>query len=219
MNIQLLKDIIFELEKFEEQQPGKSDHTLESFRLYLNRIAYERELPGNITGSLDMDVYELENEICKQVLLLGRYAKSSLKKGLERFPELPNEDFTYLYRLMDYHSLTKMQLIEKNAHEKQTGLEIIKRLLKNKLVQERADKTDKRSKRISVTELGRQTFLASMPDVTVTARVLSAKLSVKEKKNLLETLKKLNEFHQLVYLEMKDADIHAVENLIDGKKS
>lgn len=219
MNIQLLKDIIGELERFEEIHPGNSDQTLETFRLYLNRNAYERELPQNITENLSMEVYELENEICKQVLLLGRYAKSSLKKGLEKFPQLPNEDFTYLYRLMDYHSLTKMQLIEKNAHEKQTGLEVIKRLLKNKLVEERADKTDKRSKRISVTELGRKTFLASMPDVTVTARVLSAKLSVEEKKNLLETLKKLNEFHQLVYLEMKDADIYEVENLINGKKS
>jgi hypothetical protein len=43
---------------------------------------------------------------------------------------LANEEFTYLYRLMDEETLTKMQLVERNAHEKQTGIEIIKRMVK-----------------------------------------------------------------------------------------
>ena len=127
-----------------------------------------------------------------------------------------NEDFTYLFRLMDYPSLTKMQLIEKNAHEKQSGIEIIKRLVRNELIVESPDPDDKRSTRISVSEKGKAVFLESMKDITIAAKIMSGKLNDTEKENLLETLKKLNTFHHTIYSNMRNEEPRNILKLVEN---
>lgn len=212
MNYDLLLNIIESLKEFE-----KTSHKnvgLEDFRLWLNMHAYLKESPKKLTDKFNLEVNELENELCKQVIMLSRYARATIKKGLEAYPELVNEDFTYLYRLMDYPSLTKMQLIDKNGQEKQTGLEIIKRLIKNGLVEEFKNPDDGRSKRIAVTSLGKVIFEKSMNEVTLTAKILGGNLTIAEKKTLLKLLIKLNQFHELVYYHHKDANIEDIEKLL-----
>lgn len=211
MNYSLLLKVIENLEEFSNKSNSDS---LEDFRYWLNEKAYQRENPTQLFQKQHHEVFDLENEICKQVILLGRFSKQMIRRGLSSFPMLANEEFTYLYRLMDYDSLTKMQLVEKNAHEKQTGMEIIKRLIKYNLIEEFQDKNDKRTKRLKVTDSGKEIFKQSVRDVTFTSRILSAKLSEKEKENLLLTLKKLNEFHFTIYHEHKDADINEINTLI-----
>ena len=152
MELNLIIDILTELDNYQKANPN-ANAGLDDFRLYLNQKAYENENPRNLTEKFDLDVYDLENEIAKQVIMLGRYSKQLIRKSLENHPDLVNEDFTYLFRMMDYDSLTKMQLIEKNAHEKQTGIEIIKRLVKNGLLAESPDQHDKRSTRIAVSKI------------------------------------------------------------------
>ncbi len=203
MELNLIVDILTELDTFKKLQPS-SQTSLEDFRLYLNEKAYEKETPRNLTEKFDLEVFDLENEIAKQVIMLGRYSKHLIKKSLENHPDLVNEDFTYLFRLMDYPSLTKMQLIEKNAHEKQSGIEIIKRLVKNGLFVESPDKNDKRSTRISVTEKGKSVFSESMKDITMVSKIMCGQLNDEEKENLLYSLKKLNTFHHTIYTNLRN---------------
>ena len=198
MELNLIIDILSELDTFQKIQPGAQTN-LEDFRLYLNEKAYEKETPRNLTEKFDLEVNDLENEIAKQVIMLGRYSKHLIKKSLENHQDLVNEDFTYLFRLMDYPSLTKMQLIEKNAHEKQSGIEIIKRLVRNGLLVESPDENDKRSTRISVTSKGKKVFAESMKDITMVSKIMCGKLDHQEKENLLDSLKKLNTFHHTIY--------------------
>ena len=203
MELNLIIDILTELDTFKKLQPSNQT-SLEDFRLYLNEKAYEKETPRNLTDKFDLEVNDLENEIAKQVIMLGRYSKHLIKKSLENHPDLVNEDFTYLFRLMDYPSLTKMQLIEKNAHEKQSGIEIIKRLVKNGLFVESPDKDDKRSTRISVTEKGKTVFSESMKDITMVSKIMCGQLNGEEKENLLYSLKKLNTFHHTIYTNLRN---------------
>ncbi|MDQ0477712.1 MULTISPECIES: MarR family winged helix-turn-helix transcriptional regulator [Chryseobacterium] len=214
MELNLIIEILKELDSFQKIQPG-SQKTLEDFRMYLNEKAYEKETPRNLTEKFDLEVYDLENEIAKQVIMLGRYSKQLIRKSLEDNPNLVNEDFTYLFRMMDYPSLTKMQLIEKNAHEKQTGIEIIKRLVKNGLLIESPDQNDKRSTRISVTEKGKKVFLESMKDITIVSKIMCGKLNGEEKGNLLNYLKKLNTFHHTVYTNFKNEELVRILQMVD----
>lgn len=214
MELNLIIDIITELDHFQKLQPN-SQKTLEDFRLYLNEKAYEKETPRNLNDKFDLRVNNLENEIAKQVIMLGRYSKHLIKKALENHPDLVNEDFTYLFRLMDYPSLTKMQLIEKNAHEKQSGIEIIKRLVRNGLIDENPDQDDKRSTRISVTEKGKKVFLASMKDITIVSKIMCGKLNHQEKESLLESLKKLNTFHHTIYTNLKNEEPKNILKLVE----
>ena len=203
MELNLIIDILTELDTFQKIQPS-TQTSLEDFRLYLNQKAYEKETPRNLSDKFELEVNDLENEIAKQVIMLGRYSKHLIKKSLENHRDLVNEDFTYLFRLMDYPSLTKMQLIEKNAHEKQSGIEIIKRLVRNGLFEETPDKDDKRSTRISVTEKGKKVFTESMKDITIASKIMCGKLNENEKEHLLISLKKLNTFHHTIYTNLRD---------------
>ena len=214
MNLQLITEILKEVDLFSKSDTYGSNASLENFRQFLNQQAYEREKPENISSKNNLDVFELENEIAKQVILLGRYSKNLIRKSMENHEDLANEDFTYLFRMMDYDSLTKMQLIEKNAHEKQTGIEIIKRLVKNGLFEEFPDEKDKRSVRISVTEKGQKVFKESMQDITIVSKIMCGKLSENEKGNLLDYLKKLNTFHHTVYTNFKTESTEKILELV-----
>ena len=206
-------DLLVEVKAF-EKEAHKNNCTVEDFRHFLNEKAYEEENPINLADKFDLKVNNFENEITKQILLLGRYGKQLIRKGLENHPDLVNEDFTYLYRLMDYDSLTKTQLIEKNGHEKQSGIEIIKRLTKNDLVSETPDENDKRSVRVSVTEKGRKVFKDSMEDITVVSKIMCGDLDNEEKEQFLENLKKLTTFHNTIYINKKNESLEELELLV-----
>lgn len=214
MNTHFFINLLLEVQEFENSGRSKNDSTIEDFRNFLNDKFYKSQSPRFISESEQKKVNDLENEIAKQVILLSRFTKQMIRRGLQDFPELYNEEFTYLYRIMDEPLLTKMQLVEKNAHEKQTGMEIIRRLVKNNLLEEIPDSKDKRVTRLKISELGKKYFDQSVESVSITSRVLSAKLDIEEKNNLLKTLKKLNEFHFNVYHQYKDSDITEINNLI-----
>lgn len=214
MDLRLITELLAELENFSHSETYNNNSTVEDFRQFLNQKAYQRDVPANITQKYNLEVYELENEIAKQVIMLGRYSKGLIRKSLEKHEELGVEDFTYLFRMMDYPSLTKMQLIEKNAHEKQTGIEIIKRLVKKGLLEEFPDEQDRRSVRVSVTAKGKIIFQESMKDISVASKIMCGKLSEKEKYNLLDYLKKLNTFHHTLYTYFKTEDPYKILEMV-----
>lgn len=214
MNINFFINLLLEVQEFENSGSSKNSSTIEDFRHFLNNKYYRSQSPRFISESEQKKVNDLENEIAKQVILLSRFTKQMIRRGLQDFPELYNEEFTYLYRIMDEPLLTKMQLVEKNAHEKQTGMEIIRRLVKNNLLEEIPDIKDKRVTRLKISELGKKYFDQSVESVSITSRVLSAKLDIEEKNNLLKTLRKLNEFHFNVYHQYKNFNITEINNLI-----
>ncbi|MFK7050028.1 hypothetical protein FLACOL_01825 [Flavobacterium columnare] len=214
MNTDFFIQLLLKVKEFEEEVPFKNSVTVDEFRLWLNEKAYQETNPTALFKKENKTVFDIENEIAKQVILLGRFSKQMIRRGLKDFPQLANEEFTYLYRMIDEDSLTKMQLIERNAHEKQTGIEIIKRLVKNDLLEELPDEKDKRITRLRITPKGKTYFNESVEGVTRISRVLAARLQEDEKSDLLALLKKLNEFHFNVYFNHKDSNINEINELI-----
>ena len=210
MNTDFFIDLLHQVKEFENSEAYKPHSNVEDFRLWLNDQKYRKESPTKLFKNEQHQVSFTENEICKQVLLLGRYSRQLIRKGLNDFPELANEEFTYLYRLKDEPNLTKIQLIERNGHEKQTGTQIIKRLQEYGLVKEKNDGEDKRSKRLNLTEKGEDYFNRSVEKVNMTSRILAGKLENNEKAELLGLLRKLNDFHSHVYSEYKRSNIDEI---------
>lgn len=205
-------DLLHQVKEFEHSDACKSNSTVDDFRAWMNDKKYADESPTKLFKNENHQVSFTENEICKQVLLLGRYSKLLIRKGLGDFPELANEEFTYLYRLKDEPFLTKIQLIEKNGHEKQTGTQIIKRLLEAGFLEEKNDKDDKRSKRLNLTKKGEEIFHASVSNVNLISKILSGKLDKVEKNEFLRILKKLNEFHYHIYVDYKNSNINQISD-------
>lgn len=214
MQTDFIIDLLFQVKEFENSNQCKPNSTVDDFRMWMNDKKYRDESPTKLFKNEQHQVSFTENEICKQILLLGRYSKILIRKGLSDFPELANEEFTYLYRLKDEPFLTKIQLIERNGHEKQTGTQIIKRLLEAGFLEEKNDQDDKRSKRVNLTKSGEKVFHQSVKNVNLTSKILSGRLAENEKEQLLETLKKLNEFHALIYSDYKHENIENINNLI-----
>lgn len=210
MQTDFFLDLFHQVKEFESSATCKTNSTVDDFRVWMNDKKYVDESPTKIFKNENHQVSFTENEVCKQVLLLGRYSKLLIRKGLGDFPELANEEFTYLYRLKDEPFLTKIQLIEKNGHEKQTGTQIIKRLLEAGFLEEKNDKDDKRSKRLNLTKKGEEIFHASVSNVNLISKILSGKLSDSEKSEFLKILRKLNEFHSHIYTDYKSADIDMI---------
>lgn len=208
-------DLLKQVKEFESSDSYKPNADLEDFRVWMNDKKYKDESPTKLFRNENHQVSFTENEICKQVLLLARYSKLLIRKGLADFPELANEEFTYLYRLKDEPFLTKIQLIERNGHEKQTGTQIIKRLLEAGFLEEKNDEEDKRSKRVNLTKKGEEIFHGSVSKVDQTSKILSGKLSDDEKNELLKLLKKLNEFHAHIYSEYKNSDIDKINEIVE----
>lgn len=216
MKYETLHAVISELEEFEKHKRD-SQISLDSFRRWLNERFYQQESPMNLMEKVKVDSpLGLNYEIVKQLMLLNRYNKIIIKKGMEKYPELVNEDFTYLYRLLDYESLTKIQLIEKNAHEKQSGLEVIKRLIKYGLVTEFPDPNDGRSKRIKVTEKGKELFKETTHEVNLISNIITARLSIEEKEMLFKIVKKMNVLQHNIYLKYREDDISMIESFFSG---
>lgn len=217
MQTDFIIELLHQVKEFEISEAFKPNSNVEDFRVWMNDKKYVDESPTKLFKNENHDVAFTENEICKQILLLGRYSKLMIRKGLGDFPELANEEFTYLYRLKDEPFLTKIQLIEKNGHEKQTGTQIIKRLLEAGFVEEKNDEEDKRSKRLNLTKKGKAIFHESVSNVNATSKILSGKLDANEKNDLLRILKKLNEFHAHLYSEYKNENISEIIKLIEKK--
>lgn len=203
-------NLLQKVKEFENSYAYKPNSDVDDFRVWMNDRKYSEESPTKLFKNENHHVSFTENEICKQVLLLGRYSKLLIRKGLGNFPELANEEFTYLYRLKDEPFLTKIQLIEKNGHEKQTGTQIIKRLLEAGFLEEKNDEDDKRSKRLNLTKKGEKIFHESVSNINQTSKILSGKLRDDEKTELLNMLKKLNEFHAHVYTDYKNVDVFTI---------
>ncbi|CAD7813438.1 HTH-type transcriptional repressor NicR [Chryseobacterium aquaeductus] len=217
MQTDFIIDLLMQVKEFENSHCYKPNSSVEDFRMWLNDKKYTEECPTKLFKNENHQVSFTENEICKQVLLLGRYSKLLIRKGLSDFPDLANEEFTYLYRLKDEPYLTKIQLIEKNGHEKQTGTQIIKRLLEARLLEEKNDDEDKRSKRLNLTERGKEMFHESVNNINQTSKILSGTLNDHEKNELLNILKKLNEFHAHVYTDYKNSDIFEIGKTLNCK--
>ena len=78
----------------------------------------------------------------------------------------------------------------KNVHEKPSGLEVIKRLLKHDLVNERNDENDKRSKRVFLTDKGKSLFFATVKQLNKVALIVSGDLTQDEKKTIISLTEK-----------------------------
>jgi len=93
-------------------------------------------------------------------------------------------------------SKTKSDSIKKYFIDFNTGMSIIRRLLKNEYISEFSDKDDKRVKRISLTEKGKNVLFSVIHKMTNIAEIIPGNLSKYDKVNLLELLNRIDIYHR-----------------------
>jgi MarR family transcriptional regulator, lower aerobic nicotinate degradation pathway regulator len=221
MNYDLLKEIVVNLERFEQENKPKNG-SLKDFGLWLSEqqnADYESnngvmKVSDLVPSDVKVMAEHPDNVIGKLLTFLSRYLKIYLKKGLEGSLLTTGDDFSYLATLLNKGSLTKTELILLSAHEKTSGMEVIKRLLINELIVQTDDEQDKRSKRISLTQKGMGVLMQSFESMEKVGKITVGDLTNQEKNQLVYLLKKLDNFHNDIYLNHREKGL---DDIILGK--
>lgn len=170
----------------------------------INQIVANEPPPSNYINS---QLSNLLKRIYKFDLM---YAKKALDKS-----ELNNyEDFSYLATLYEVENPRKSELILMNISEFTSGIEVIKRLVKMGLAEERVDPEDRRSKRIMITAKGREIYQQCLPEMSQISDMLFLNLSSPDKQHLLSLLEPINAIHTSLINQIRDSSLSEAKDII-----
>jgi DNA-binding MarR family transcriptional regulator len=217
MNKDLLIEIIELLNDFDSEYQGETPYSVKQFVGFLNnRIEVENISMRKIEGEEQPQIQELRNESSSDtailITLMFRYAKNYIKKALQDSPIQTVDEFSFLITLLTYESLTKTELINKLVLEKTSGVEVIKRLLNQNMICEFADNHDKRSVRVAITDKGKEELWKILPDMAKVSKIVVGNLTASEVNSLAYLLKKLDFFHNDIFMNKRTLDLDQILN-------
>ncbi len=217
---QVIKEFLDAFAQFEAAAGSEEDITYHNFLQFAaeqagnTSVLQYRDVAGDKEPEITRHGNKQEESIAILVAYLYRYAKLYAKKAMQDSPLQSLDDFSYLIVLLTHDSLSKTELINRNAQEKTTGMEIIKRLVRIGVMIQFDDEQDKRSQRIAITDAGRGVIYSILGNMGQVSRLMSANLSENEKQVLLHLLKKLDRFHFDIFTHNRNKSLG---DIIDSK--
>ncbi len=149
--------------------------------------------------------------IAMYLSFMARYAQFYSKRVFRHSVIYSTDDWGVLISLYPSLQLKKTEVMRSCILEKSSGNEVLKRLLKQGLLQEQEHPSDKRSKLIELTDAGRSAFESVQTGINKLADTVVADLTEEEKTSLLQMLNKLHRFHKPVF---EEADEQALEKML-----
>lgn len=181
MDYSIIKQLIILLEEYKSYT---SSNNLSEFVIWLNTKLFANE-NDNESNNHDKLL------IAYRVMHINKDLKRQTKGVLSESKISSIDEYSFLLHLKFQSSFRKMEIIDLHNLEAPTGIEIIKRLLKNGLIEEFADKRDKRAKRIKITNKGTTEVEYLEPRINKIFLESTESLSLNEKIQLAGILEKL----------------------------
>lgn len=144
--------------------------------------------------------------------LFGRLTRYSEMLGKKTFRGLvirSFEEYSLLKNIDIMGNPPKSELARASLMENSTCFEMINRMKKHGLLRDEVDESDKRSRRVSLSEQGKEVMDLADQRANLASRLLVGLLKNKDKSELLNHLIYLNEFHEKIHQE------HGAESLDD----
>lgn len=212
---EILNTLINQFFLFDAEKGNQEENSMDEFIGFLNTKFETKNLKiREISGKNEEQIIDryrnTTSDISILIVLMSHYAKRYIKKVLIDSNLQTPDEFSFLITLMTYDNLTKSELITKQVMEKTSGSEIIRRLIKRGMISEGPDKDDKRRVRVSITAYGREEVIKILPHMSKVARIIAGNLSTEEIKMLSYLLKKLDYFHNDIYLNNKDESLSEI---------
>ncbi|MEJ7611272.1 MAG: MarR family winged helix-turn-helix transcriptional regulator [Ferruginibacter sp.] len=165
---------------------------LSAFSVWLNRRLNAHPPVAANTGDDNRMLVWLTHRLSK---MFRWYAKDTLQaNGLSSMDE-----YFFLISIARKGNPSKTEVYADTITEINTGTQMMKRLIDARLIEEIADKEDKRIRRVKLTAKGKKIrenfFQQSVNDL----KLKSGNLSEKEKKELIRLLAYLEKFHTNIY--------------------
>ncbi|TPN87632.1 MarR family transcriptional regulator [Aquimarina algicola] len=200
----LIKQLIELVGDFVNNKKDEEIH-LKSFTYWLSKHVDDTvsEEKYEVTG------HSIDAEIAAHIGRMNRYSNTYIKSALNDLPFTTDMDFAFTAILHRSGSIGKTDLIRKMVYDKSSGMEVIKRLLKNGIIEQFPNPDDKRSKLLRLTKKGEENIIKSYSEVGKAAKTVSGCLTSSEQITLLRLLKKLDDFHLPIYLE-EEKDLNVI---------
>ncbi len=197
MTYSLYRELIALTEEFEKEFTDNKVN-IANFSVWLSKKVAKNQQHGldSIDWEGKLNGRSAESVINTSIIHLYKYAKVYSKIAIADSPFSTIEDVIFLINLLHLGSMSKTQLIELNIHEKSTGIQIINRLLAANFITEVVDEKDKRSKQISISEVGKHILNQHMDKIREASKQVVGNLTSTEKHQLIQLLQKLEVFHK-----------------------
>ena len=215
MNYVLLQELIRHLANYEAQRSPLQRKDMEGFVAYLNQQVFAKSVDPDLKFENGETVEVLLSQL---VAFLYRYAKGYIKKALDSAHLITIDDFSYLAGIWQTGGCTKTEIIDMNIHEKTTGMEVIKRLLNNGLVEQTDDQNDRRSKRLLITAKGMGVLLGTFEEMRKASLIIAGTLNEVEKMQLLHLLQTLHFFHKPVFINERETGLDGLLEMVEAAK-
>lgn len=144
-----------------------------------------------------------KHSLAMGVYFMYKYALFYSRKIFKNSQIYSLDDFSFLASLLPDKKLMKADVIRKNISEKSSGNEVLKRLLKQKLIKETNNPDDKRSKLLELTLEGLNEINKVRNQMYNMGLLVDGNLTEEEKTAMLAMLSKLHSFHNPLF-EMND---------------
>jgi len=215
---EILTTLIDRFFSFDAEKGNKDDYSMDEFIGYLNSKSDAkgleiRKISGEEYKWIKDESRSTSIDISILIVMMYHYAKGYIKKALKESCLQTPDEFSFLITLMTYKSMSKSELITKQVMEKTSGSEVIRRLIKRGLIVESADEKDKRSIRVSITKTGREEILKTLPLMGDVSEIVVGNLSAEEINTLSYLLKKLDYFHNDIYINKRE---HPLNDILSG---
>ncbi len=211
-----LVQIIKEYENYcDVSKDDLQGNSIAGFLLYMNhRIGLLKENEANfgLESWKNFNRQTLTEMASALIGKMGRYVDNYARKAMPKTDLSSIEEFTYLIVLLQENSMTKTELITHNAHQITTGTEIIKRLISKGFLEQTSDLNDKRSMRVSITETGRKAIYSTYQTTKMLSKLATGILTDNELLFMVNTLRKLDDFHSKIHSDSKSLDLEELLN-------
>jgi DNA-binding MarR family transcriptional regulator len=209
---EILTTLINHFFSFDAEKGSQEEYSMDEFMGYLNAKSAPqelamREISGENKGWFKDETRNATIDISILIVLMNHYAKRYIKKALSESCLQSPDEFSFLITLMSYNSLSKSELITRQVMEKTSGSEVIRRLIRSGWIVESADENDKRSIRVSITQSGREEILKILPLMSKVSEIVVGNLLNEEINTLSYLLKKLDYFHNDIYLNKRSQSL------------
>lgn len=144
------------------------------------------------------------------VSLLYRYAKMYSRKAMKESGLKSVDEFALLITLMTHDTISKQELIKEQVLEKTSGIEIVNRLIRQGFVEQFDGEKDRRSKLLKITPEGRREILQILPRMNQVSKIVVGNLTQTEQNLLTFLMRKLDHFHNDIFMNDKDAGLEDI---------
>lgn len=198
----ILHELLDLLDSFEHTVANAEEMSLEAFLTYVLSLRLDKQ-QTHISNTPTSD----EATIAQMLSLLYRLSRHYTKRALQESLLQSEEEYTYLVSLLGNNAMSKTELNTRNALERTTGNEMLKRLLRAELISELENPEDRRQRLVQITPKGKQELAKVFPRLKEVVALLSWGLDDGQKLYLRNILSQMASQHLELNRELRHAPL------------